>query len=402
MDKRTCLRFGRAAAMSAALALGITSAAATQLAVSPWFPGYGTSVSVDLRDTRWPTYLPVSRYWRSGNTINVEYEYIADGYFGPRMDFADGPLAVGELAPGSYSLRAKLYDIGHPDALPQIYAQEFTVAPPDAIGVYAVPRLPDAFQPVDVVVKSDMYVDPASAKASVNGNVIRIDFDYAADAPVSGAAPAGFASFASAKVAGLAPGNYRIEGWARDRAAGTPQLRYSASLQIGTLSIVSEYYADSLDHYFISAWPDEKAMLDGAATPGFKRTAQQFRAWLRQADAPPNASPVCRFYASGPNSHFYTADPTECNFLKGLETKQRSDSQASGKRFEGWQFEAIAFYAVLPQNGACPGDTQPVWREYNGRATQNDSNHRFTVTWQMREAMTQPWSDEGVAFCAPL
>ena len=65
--------------------------------------------------------------------------------------------------------------------------------------------------------------------------------------------------------------------------------------------------------------------------------------------------PVCRFYASGPNSHFYTADPSECNYLKGLETKQRGDAQAQGKKFEGWTFEAIAFYVLLPQNGECPG-----------------------------------------------
>jgi hypothetical protein len=395
-------RFARIAA-AFAIALGAPAAAsATQLAVTPWFPSYGSDLSVELRGARWATYMPATRFWRAGPTINVEFEYIADGYFGPRPDFADAPIDIGEVAPGGYTVRGKLFDIGHPDAAPQLFSQDIVVAAPDAAGVYLVPRQPAAFQPVEVVVKNDFHADPASVRASVTGNVVRVDFAYAGDAPVASAAPPGLAPFVVAEVGPLAPGAYRVEAWGRDRNGGAAELRYAGSVQVGTLATVVEYYADSLEHYFISAWPDEKGILDNAQPPGFKRTGQQFKAWLRVGDAPANASPVCRFYASGPNSHFYTADPGECNYLKSLETKQRGDAQAQGKKFEGWTFEAIAFYVLLPQNDACPGGTQPVWRAYNNRAAQNDSNHRFTVTWTMREAMLAPWVDEGVAFCAPL
>jgi hypothetical protein len=178
-----------------------------------------------------------------------------------------------------------------------------------------------------------------------------------------------------------------------------PPRRYATDFQVKGTSTVVEYYSDQLDHYFISAWPDEVTALDAGVA--FKRTGQRFQAWLRVADAPGYATPVCRFYASGPNSHFYTADPGECQYLKSLEQKQRADANAKGQPFPGWQFEAIAFYAVAPQGGACPSGTTPVYRAYNNRAAENDSNHRFTASERMRQAMRQSWVDEGVAFCSP-
>jgi serine protease len=162
---------------------------------------------------------------------------------------------------------------------------------------------------------------------------------------------------------------------------------------------VVEYYSDKLDHYLISAWPDEIGLLDGGTE--FKRTGERFKAWLHASDAPASAVTVCRFYASGPNSHFYTADAAECQYLKSLQEKQAADAAQKGQPFPGWQFEAIAFYAIAPQAGACPAGTLPVWRAYNGRAAENDANHRFTATEAVRRAMAVSWSDEGLAFCAP-
>jgi len=162
---------------------------------------------------------------------------------------------------------------------------------------------------------------------------------------------------------------------------------------------VVEYYSDKLDHYLVTAWTDEIAALD--AGTAFKRTGERFKAWLHASDAPAYAVPVCRFYASGPNSHFYTADPGECNYLKSLQQKQAADASAKGQPFPGWQFEAIAFYAIAPENGSCPANSRPVWRAYNDRAAENDSNHRFTVTDVVRRAMQVGWADEGLAFCAP-
>jgi serine protease len=150
----------------------------------------------------------------------------------------------------------------------------------------------------------------------------------------------------------------------------------------------------------MAAGPDEIDLLDGGAQGNWKRTGQGFHAWLQRGDAPGSAQPVCRFYAAGPNSHFYTGDPSECGSLKALEQKDRADAAARGQRFLGWGYEGIAFYALMPVNGQCPSGTSPVWRAYNNRAAEDDSNHRFTVDPQQRAAMAAAWIDEGVAFCS--
>ena len=120
---------------------------------------------------------------------------------------------------------------------------------------------------------------------------------------------------------------------------------------------------------------------------GWKRTGQKFRGWLRMGDAPPNAKAVCRFYAKGANSHFYTGNAGDCEYLKAIEQQGRAEAQAQGQPFLGWAFENIAFYALVPENGQCQGGTTPVYRSYNNRFAQNDSNHRFTVTPEMQTAI---------------
>ena len=101
-------------------------------------------------------------------------------------------------------------------------------------------------------------------------------------------------------------------------------------------------------------------------------------------------APVCRFYgaaAGGPNSHFFTASPDECEAVK---------------RAGGWYYEGIGFHAE-PQlaDGRCPEGYLQVRRAYNRGWPRNDSNHRFTTsdsTW--REMARHGWALEGVAWCA--
>jgi hypothetical protein len=399
LAKKMAAAAGIAAAMAAPALM-----AGPQLTANPAFPAYGQAVQLDLWNTSWPTYLPATRFSRTGNTITIDYEYVTDGFGPSRPDFGYMPVAIGELPAGNYNVQARLFDINQPKAGPQIVSASLAVRPPEAWGIYMVPSQPLAFQPAEVLVRSAAYFDPTTLRSTVMGNVVRVDFDYDGSAPVvSGvSAPPGMTSFASVKIAGLAPGTYRVDGWGRERKGGNSERFFTTPLAIGTTVQIVEYYAESLDHYFMSAWPDEVAGLDAAPQAGFKRTGQTFKAWLREADAPYGAVSICRFYASGPNSHFYTGDPAECQGLKALERKQRADAAAQGQSFKGWQYEAVAFYALMPQAGKCPGDTQPVYRDYNMRAQQNDSNHRFTVSSQMRAAMMMGWTEEGVAFCAPL
>ncbi|MBK7470993.1 MAG: hypothetical protein IPI73_10590 [Betaproteobacteria bacterium] len=170
-------------------------------------------------------------------------------------------------------------------------------------------------------------------------------------------------------------------------------------------------------HYFLTADAAEGAAIDsGAAGAGWQRTGRVFRAWLSQDAAPPGAAGVCRFYARGPNSHFYTADPGECAALKAANPANDASL--------GWKYESIAFYTVLPVPDPAPAPAgsiaftagglrcaagyQPVYRVYNARFSPdpalNDSNHRITpsIGDVYRSKTYLGYADEGVAFCSPV
>lgn len=147
---------------------------------------------------------------------------------------------------------------------------------------------------------------------------------------------------------------------------------------------VYEFYNTYLNHYFRTGYSAENAaVLTGSAGAGWIDTNSYFLGWR---DGSSGAVPVCRFYAPGPNSHFYTANPQECELVKG---------------YEGWQYEGIAYYAKLPDNGTCPSQTRPIYRAYNNRFAFNDSNHRFTIErTEIDSLVARGWSYEGVTMCA--
>jgi len=111
---------------------------------------------------------------------------------------------------------------------------------------------------------------------------------------------------------------------------------------------------------------------------------------------PSYAEKVGTALSGQPNSHFYSADPGECQWLKGLEQHDRA--AASGAVL-GWGFEGLAFRALAPQDGGCPAGSIPVYRAYNNLAA--DSNHRVVVDARTRSAMIWSWLDEGIAFRSP-
>jgi len=168
---------------------------------------------------------------------------------------------------------------------------------------------------------------------------------------------------------------------------------------------VVEFYNATLDHFFISADPAEIAVLDGGALGGaWKRTGNTFPAW-DITGAPAGTVPVCRFFGTdkyrangtriGPNSHFYTADPAECAFVKTAYQSVASD----GRSYPAWTFEANAFAVRLPANGACPAGTQPLYRTYNNGA-RGDPNHRYSLQAGVLQAMAG-WVFEGLVMCVP-
>jgi hypothetical protein len=153
---------------------------------------------------------------------------------------------------------------------------------------------------------------------------------------------------------------------------------------------VVEYFHPVLGHYFITTNAEEMRLLDGGRFGTWERTYLGFAAKQEVAIGAGDL-PVCRFYGtpgSGPNSHFFTADPAECEAVKADP---------------GWTYEGIAFHAALPQAGVCPLLTQPVYRAYNNGFARNDSNHRYSTKLSALQAMAAlGWTVEGLVMCTPV
>jgi hypothetical protein len=218
------------------------------------------------------------------------------------------------------------------------------------------------------------------------------------------------------------------DGGTLDYALGTDQVTYgalptdgsSAITRTGTSTVnvatnfsgasavipplanaVVEYYAASLDHYFISDLQPELDALDSARIPGWARTGKSLRAFASQSAGGAGVNPVCRFYipASHGNSHFFSASPAEC---AALLQKSQTDPNYSGYVEE----TTNAFYIALPDTatGNCPGATTPVYRLWNNRP---DSNHRYTTDPAIKAQMialgyvAEGYGPNAVIMCAP-
>lgn len=392
----------RSAIASVALATALLHAAVAgaqpHVAPNPPLPEFGQSVAIELTNAPWPTYLPATRYTRSGSTFDIDFEYAPDG-FGP-ISPSSGPdsVALGVLAPGNYQVRVRLHDASDPSALPIELATQIAVRPPSAWGIYTLPLAPQAFSATHAVVRSAAYFDPTTLVASLSGNVVRVEFDYRADASYLDPTPPRTSTFGSVRIPDLAPGTYRLEGWGRSSIHADHEIFFTRDLTIASTVPVIEYYSAALDHYFIAAGSDEVDLLD-RGQGDWKRTGQRFSAWARAADAPASASPVCRFYAFGPNSHFFTSSRDECASLRALEQRQRAEASALGGPFLGWGYEGTAFWAGVASGGQCPSGMAPVYRAYNNRAEQMDSNHRFMPAAAQRDAMAFGWMGEGTHLC---
>jgi serine protease len=240
-------------------------------------------------------------------------------------------------------------------------------------------------------------------------------YEYAIGTSAAAPHVAGAASLMIARNANLTPGRIRdiISGTARPFApgaacsvgalCGSGMLDISLALQStlpgngvappGTSTVV-EYYRADLDHYFMSADPNEIAVVDTVLSATFKRTGELFYAWTDPVQAPLTAQPVCRFYAGGLiSSHYYTASAAECQYMI--------------VHYAGaWALETpAAFYVLLPDvNGNCQAGMLPVYRFFDNR---QDANQRHTIDLSVRRAMiNRAWVPQGfgpnsVIFCTP-
>ena len=89
---------------------------------------------------------------------------------------------------------------------------------------------------------------------------------------------------------------------------------------------------------FITAGLAEKnSLLGGGGGGGWAIADEGFHCWPADGPASAAAKPVCRFYSSLVNSHFYTAGAGACEMVK----------QPSS----GWTYEGIAFRALVADQG---------------------------------------------------
>jgi hypothetical protein len=156
--------------------------------------------------------------------------------------------------------------------------------------------------------------------------------------------------------------------------------------------VVVEYFHDGYRNYFNTINQAEIDGLDAGVFAGWTREVGGFIAWPSQAAAPAGAVPVCRFFASVHTSHFYTADPVECDAVIA--------------NFPEWQLETReAYWIVLPDKatGACGEGLMPVYRVLKP----SRSNHRYVTDRTVRDTMVAAgWIAEGygtdaVIMCTP-
>ncbi len=362
---------------------------------------FGQEVRLQVEDDGSPAYLPGTRFARGAASFDVDVEFMhnAFGPFPPGV--GNAVVNLGELAPGTYEVRTRAYDVVGTSPV-GISFNTLRVAAPAQPGLYTVPREPRALAQTQILLNSATHVDASTLRVSMAPELIRVDFEFLPNSPATGLAPAGYSPYVASPLPPLNPGHYRMEAWGTPKAGSGAQLYFTGEIVVQRTNTVVEFYSEKLDHYFITASAGDIEALDSGAYGGWKRTGQTFHAWARASDAFPGALPVCRFYAPQHNSHFFTANPGECESLKSAESRGRAEALSSKQSFVGWQFEDIAFYALPAVDGGCSYGTTRVSRAYNNRAALNDANHRFSVDGGQGPAMMPGWLDEGIAFCSPL
>lgn len=286
------------------------------------------------------------------------------------------PFRMPALSPGQY-----IVNFGDSFGLFEL-SVDIGVSPADPVKING--EIPEAYLPFSI----EMLVEGKNILPGWPGVMISVDDNIIYIEHLSDEVGyQGVNDSVVAKIQGLPPGDYTVKT-ARRSVSGDVEFEYEFQFFIAdatqTLPAFT-LYNPGVEHFFVTADPDE---LDQVLSNGWYRSDKGFYVWPAEGPAPETTLPVCRFYSRLVNSHFYTASESECEFLK--------DS------YSGWDYEGIAFRALVPVEGSCSSGTTPVWRLYNGRAAELDSNHRFVASVETYRAMiADGWIGEGVAFCSP-
>jgi hypothetical protein len=283
-----------------------------------------------------------------------------------------------------------------------------SLAVPPGIGLFLGPPVPVESTLYEIEVSSVSYGPPVTvAKATTVVNAPYVDTTIYLDHGSSSLTSAAFIAVQSGP--SLLPGTYTFRYFTADRFPGDTTYGPVSDILGTKVAYVTvaqnffyavEYYNAARNHYFMTAYASEIALLDAGYFPGWVRTFQSFRVYLTDpatSAAASGLSPVCRFYGLpdfGLDTHFFSASPDECAAVKAKWPTQ-------------WILETPnAFYVYLPNtaDGSCPDGTVPVYRVYNNRA---DVNHRYATSLAIRQQMIDAgWIPEGygsigVGMCVP-
>lgn len=156
--------------------------------------------------------------------------------------------------------------------------------------------------------------------------------------------------------------------------------------------LVEEFYNTIGRRYFITASSADKDAIDrGSVGAGWARTGYQFKAYTIPGPAEFRVAsqvPVCRFYAPLPNTHFFSTDMRDCQWLRASRN---------------WNDEGTAFWINSATQASCAPGTLAVSRLSDSRWRERTSNHRYTTSVSQIEVMkASGWVEEGVVMCAPL
>ncbi len=149
-----------------------------------------------------------------------------------------------------------------------------------------------------------------------------------------------------------------------------------------------EYYHPGMNHFFMTAFPQEIAALDAGQFGGWQRTGLTFRVKeTPEGLPPPQVRPVCRYFSDSfapRSSHFYSALPDECQLLAANPL---------------WRYEAEAFWVSTPASGSCGNDAAVIRFYNNGEG--GAPNHRYAANQATVDAMNAAkWVREGPVFCS--
>jgi hypothetical protein len=144
-----------------------------------------------------------------------------------------------------------------------------------------------------------------------------------------------------------------------------------------------EYLLPGATRYFRTTNQAELAVVAANRVGAWDLTGDIFNVWISQADNA-GAVPVCRIFNTNGSRHLYSAVASEC---------------AAWKTQAGAVDEGVAFYAVVPNAGACPANTKPVDRLRMTNAGLVYERYVASAT-ESAALVAKGWTKVGIGLCA--